>query len=506
MSEQHQEGLAHLLYGISQGGGFVALTGEVGTGKTTLCHCLLQQLPENIDIALVFNPKLNAVELLATICDELQIDYDKNKQTLKNLIDALNQFLLTAHAAGRRIVLLIDEAQNLSLNVLEQIRLLTNLETSTTKLLQIILVGQPELNLILAKPQLRQLNQRITARYHLTPLSLLETQHYIQHRLSVCGGSNSLFNRKAINKVFKLSGGIPRLINIICDRALLGGYVNDKQIIDAVIISKAAKEVLNPQNTSKGLLKKILISVLVVAVFAGFISYLIQIQPVKKHSILKGSFNKTVIEELQQTEIKKPQQYKTELSLNSYLKQRGLQLDAAITKLAQLWGKTIHINEGCKNIKNIGLQCLFDKSDWQSLSSLDRPIILELNLSASEKTYVVVKAFKNEILFLEDDSKYSFTIEQVKSFWDGYYLMIWQPPFQNSQELYLGESSEAVVWIKKQLGLKDVESDLFDDALKVEVINFQLKNNLTADGIVGARTFINLSNIEEKNNAPRLKN
>ncbi|HEY5141064.1 MAG TPA: AAA family ATPase, partial [Methylococcales bacterium] len=175
MSPRHQEGLAHLLYGINVGGGFVALTGEVGTGKTTLCHCLLQQLPKNIDIALILNSKLNAIELLATICDELGIIYDKNQHSLKILIDLLNQHLLTAHANGRRTVLLIDEAQNLSMEVLEQIRLLTNLETSKTKLLQIILVGQPELKELLKRRDLRQLNQRITARYHLQPLSLDET-------------------------------------------------------------------------------------------------------------------------------------------------------------------------------------------------------------------------------------------------------------------------------------------------------------------------------------------
>ncbi len=193
MSPRHQEGLAHLLYGINFSGGFVALTGEVGTGKTTLCQCLLQQIPKNIDIALILNSKLTALELLATLCDELGIRYDKNLQSLKNLIDCLNRHLLTAHANGRRTVLLIDEAQNLSLEVLEQVRLLTNLETHKTKLLQIILVVQPELQSLLKRKDLRQLNQRITARYHLLPLSLNETRAYIRHRLKVCGGQPDIF-------------------------------------------------------------------------------------------------------------------------------------------------------------------------------------------------------------------------------------------------------------------------------------------------------------------------
>lgn len=227
MSGHHQEGLAHLLYGIKQGGGFVALTGEVGTGKTTLCHCLLEQLPDNVDIALVLNPKLNAIELLATVCDELQITYDQDKQTLKSLVDSLNHHLLEAHALGRKTVLMIDEAQNLSLDVLEQIRLLTNLETSKTKLLQIILIGQPELKQLLEKKELRQLNQRITARYHLSPLSYSDTKKYIEHRLIVCGGDEKIFTHNAIKKVYKLTGGIPRLINILADRGLLGAYATN---------------------------------------------------------------------------------------------------------------------------------------------------------------------------------------------------------------------------------------------------------------------------------------
>ncbi len=243
MSENHKEGLAHLLYGIEHGGGFSALTGEVGTGKTTLCYFLLEHLSDDIDIALVFNPKLNTLELLASICDELQITYDKNQLSLKSLIDNLNTHLLASHAKGKQTVLIIDESQNLSLDVLEQIRLLTNLETTKTKLLQIILVGQPELNQLLKKPELRQLNQRITARYHLSPLSYLETKQYINHRLVSSGGAIDIFTPAAIKRIFKLSRGIPRLINIICDKALLGAYSTGIHPITTKIVNQAAREV-----------------------------------------------------------------------------------------------------------------------------------------------------------------------------------------------------------------------------------------------------------------------
>ena len=283
MSEQHQEGLAHLLYGINQHGGFVSLTGEVGTGKTTLCHCLLQQLPDNIGIALVFNPKLNAIELLATVCDELQISYQQDNQTLKGLIDNLNKYLIAAHASGRRTVLMIDEAQNLSLDVLEQIRLLTNLETSKAKLLQIILIGQPELKQLLAQPELRQLNQRITARYHLNSLSFSETDKYIKHRLSISGSNTNIFSRRAIWKVFKLSKGIPRLINIICDRALLGAYVGNQQTVTTKIIKQSAKEVFNATRTPFTVyLKYTFMGFIVLAGFALTMQYLPSSKPQKK--------------------------------------------------------------------------------------------------------------------------------------------------------------------------------------------------------------------------------
>src|SRR5210317_846476 len=187
MSARHREALAHLLYGLSEGGGFVQLTGEVGTGKTTICRCLLEQVPDNVDIALVLNPKVTSTELIATVCDELGIEYPAGDSSIKALTDELNRYLLDAHARGRRTVLILDEAQNLSADVLEQVRLLTNLETSTQKLLQIVLIGQPELRSLLAREDMRQLSQRVTARYHLDPISREEAGAYIKHRLQICG-------------------------------------------------------------------------------------------------------------------------------------------------------------------------------------------------------------------------------------------------------------------------------------------------------------------------------
>src|SRR5579863_8004735 len=244
LSERHAEALAHLLYGINEAGGFVQLTGEVGTGKTTIVRSLLAQAPKDAEIALILNPRMTAPEFLLTICEELGIDMPAaSRASLKDLVDVLSGYLLRAHAAGRRVVLVVDEAQNLSFEVLEQVRLLTNLETNTQKLLQIILIGQPELRELLARNELRQLAQRITGRYHLNPLSRDETLAYVRHRLRVAGATNDIFSAAALAEVFRLSQGVPRVINVICDRALLGAYSLDRHRVTSSLVRHAASEV-----------------------------------------------------------------------------------------------------------------------------------------------------------------------------------------------------------------------------------------------------------------------
>ncbi|HMK56854.1 MAG TPA: AAA family ATPase [Dissulfurispiraceae bacterium] len=244
MSSQHREALAHLVYGVKSDSAFVLLTGEVGTGKTTVCRCMLEQLADNYDTAFILNPKLTEEELLASICEEIRIQYPIEAPTVKNLVDRINHHLLDSHAAGRRTLLIIDEAQNLSPSVLEQLRLLTNLETNRCKLLQIILIGQPELRKMLDKPELRQLSQRITARFHLDPLSKNDISHYVGHRLAVAGARRQLFTPAGMKKLYVLSGGVPRLINLICDRALLGTYSQGRTRVNKRTLNKAAREVL----------------------------------------------------------------------------------------------------------------------------------------------------------------------------------------------------------------------------------------------------------------------
>ncbi|MGB0713179.1 MAG: ExeA family protein, partial [Gammaproteobacteria bacterium] len=244
MSECHQEAFAHLMYSIREANGFVVLTGEVGAGKTTLCRAMLAQLPDDVDVALILHSKMNARELVSAICDDLGIAYDKDEDGVKPVISALNTHLLRSNAGDRRTVVLIDEAQNLSVDVLEEVRLLTNLETDSRKLLQIALVGQPELADVLERQDLRQLAQRITARYHLEILDRGDVAQYVGHRLHVAGRDAPLFTKAALRALYRRTGGVPRLINTVSDRALMGGYAEGSALIERRHIEGAADEVL----------------------------------------------------------------------------------------------------------------------------------------------------------------------------------------------------------------------------------------------------------------------
>lgn len=249
MSKQHNEALAHLVYGVGREGGFVLLTGEVGTGKTTICRCFLEQIPENTDVAFILNPKLSSDELLATICDELSIPYIGDSMAIKDYVDYINERLLTTHARGRHTVLIIDEAQNLAPEVLEQLRLLTNLETHEKKLLQIVLLGQPELQEMFHRKELRQLAQRVTARFHLDALKIEELEPYITHRLAVAGAADprGIFPRKTLKALYQITKGIPRVINLVCDRSMLGAYTQSQRFVDVQTLKSAAAEVLGKQ-------------------------------------------------------------------------------------------------------------------------------------------------------------------------------------------------------------------------------------------------------------------
>jgi general secretion pathway protein A len=532
MSPRHQEGLAHLLYGINFGGGFVALTGEVGTGKTTLCHCLLQAIPEDVDIALILNPKLNAVELLATICDELGIIYNKNQHSLKSLIDLLNQHLLTGHANGRRTVLLIDEAQNLSMEVLEQIRLLTNLETNKTKLLQIILVGQPELKESLKRQDLRQLNQRITARYHLLPLSLNETRAYIQHRLTVCNGHPDIFKDSAIRKIYKLSSGIPRMINILCDRSLLGAYSSNAHVVTPAIVSAAAEETLALADKKSPYLAVSLAVLFLGGIAAGsyFQTYwpktrkqaLINVPAVNVPAVSAAiQIKPEIISQLLQPIQKEPLLIETfsaapavkPKTFHDWINNPDYSLNAALTSMLKLWGKPVpETNQAdCRYVEATGLRCMFGKANWKDMLAINHPAILEFSLASGKKSYALfVGLGQNQSMIRFKDSE-TFPVADVLKDWDGYYLIVEPPPVPDAKMIYPRQTSDDVLWLRFLFNTIDRKTEavqqprFYDDKLAARVIDFQRQHQLPEDGKVGDKTMPHLKNIASALNLPHLE-
>jgi len=527
MSPRHQEGLAHLLYGINFGGGFVALTGEVGTGKTTLCHCLLQQIPENIDIALILNSKLNAIELLATICDELGIVYNKNQQSLKNLIDRLNQHLLTTHANGRRTVVLIDEAQNLSMEVLEQIRLLTNLETNKTKLLQIILVGQPELKELLKRQDLRQLNQRITARYHLLPLSLDETRAYIRHRLIVCNGNPEIFKQSAIRKIYKLSSGIPRVINILCDRALLGAYSTNTHVITPKIVRDAANESLGVANEKSSSLSALLGLLLLSCIAAG-----IYFQPYWLKAINHAPVNLATTQPVLQVKPENTNQPQPLVrkepppieqintipaakmtTFNDWINNPDYSLNTALISALKIWGKPIPTNQqvDCNYVETTGLRCVFGKASWKDMLAIDRPAILEFSLTGEEKRHALLTGFGKNQSMIHFKDNMIFPVADALKYWNGYYLMLEQSPTPDVKLIYPHQTSDNILWLRHLLDSIDGKSAtveqprFYDDDLVARVMNFQHQYQLPEDGLVGSKTMAQLKNIARTLAFPHLE-
>lgn len=516
-SPQHQEALAHLLYGIGVGGGFVVLTGEVGTGKTTLCRCLVDRLPEDVDLALIFNPRLSPRELLASICDELRISYPENRANLKQLIDLLNRHLLKVHARGRRTVVLIDEAQNLSLEVLEQIRLLTNLETNQAKLLQIILVGQPELGLLLARPNLRQLSQRICARFHLCPLKLRETAAYIQHRLTVSGGEDSLFSWPAVFEIHRRSGGVPRLINLICDRALLGGYSLGKARVNYAIARKAARELLpKPVGHPERSFAVTPFALLAVLAVGGAVYLGLALRPDAA----------ALLRPLQADEQPKPERLppsppqaaptpapskitEPEPSFGELITDPGLARDKAFASLLSLWRiePRDDTTDPCQLAETKALRCLVVNTDWFKLRSFDHPAVLEFALPDGSNRYAVLTGIRDDKIELSfGDRRRAFEFADILPFWRGGATLLWKPPTGEAEPLTVGSRGEAVRWLRQMLHApaQDGNDDYFDAALKARLIAFQMEHGLATDGVAGPYSMIHLAKRADDPDVPRL--
>ncbi len=522
MSQRHREALAHLLFGMGEKGGFVLLTGEVGTGKTTLCRSLLEQVPEGVEVALVLNPKQTSLELVASLCDELKVSYPTPADSLKVLIDHLNRHLLEIHAKGRRTVVIIDEAQNLSTEVLEQVRLLTNLETTTRKLLQILLIGQPELHGMMAKPELRQLGQRITARYHLTPLSPEETAAYIEHRLEVAGCKRPLFTRSTPHLIHRLSGGIPRLINTICDRALLGAYGRKHTVVNRSLARKAAAEVMGKKAfiRSPGVTGWLLGLLLLVLLGAGWL-FLEDPNPGRWWPPWQGEAVKTTAQSADRAAKMNVGETPKTLDDVFYGEKVDTHMQNAFQSLLKHWGLAIPNTDGpamsgmgvCEWAPNAGYRCYSNRGNWTTLKHLNRPAVLELIDSRGRRHYAAAMQIKDQEVILDfGDNRLSLSKNDLDPFWFGDFTLIWKPPPIKSAILKKGDMGPDVRWLKVQLnrieGLSDVsdgtEKAVFDDIMEMRVMNFQRSHAVKADGIVGEQTLIQLTKAERKTPSPAL--
>ena len=532
MSARHREALAHLLYGLGDGGGFVQLTGEVGTGKTTICRCLLEQIPENVDLAVVLNPKVTAIELIATVCDELGVGYDVENVSVKLLTDVLNRYLLDAYARGRHTVLIIDEAQNLSTDVLEQVRLLTNLETATQKLLQIILIGQPELRTLLAREDMRQLAQRVTARYHLEPISRDETSAYIKHRLQICGSSQAVFNKRAVDKIQQLSGGIPRLINVLSDRSMLGAYVEGKTQVDVKVVKKAATEVLAIDSNEKirrnrlPLLLGVMSMLLIIALAGWYQSWQrpestpVTAARVKDKPASIAAVDKTgevaAVANLQQpAEVAAVEDEAEQQSLATLLTVADSSYyRSAWTELFALWSVVLPESvspDFCNFAKQYGLLCLDEQGNWNTLRQFDRPAILTLLAANGERVPVVLQHLDDSVAeVLIGNELYRLPTEQVERSWYGDFVLLLQAPPGGRLFLRVGDRDPVVSWIRSRLEIAlgviiPAQDPLkFDYALQREVLAFQRDHGLVADGVVGKYTMIHLNTASGREGVPLL--
>ncbi|MEX0603915.1 MAG: AAA family ATPase [Marinobacter sp.] len=543
LSERHKEALAHLMYGVKGQGGFIVITGEVGTGKTTVSRCFIENVPDHVDIALILNPKLSSRELLSSICDELGIGHPAGA-SIKRMIDLINAHLLEAHAAGRHKVLMIDEAQNLSADVLEQLRLLTNLETAEKKLLQIVLLGQPELQEMLAQPELRQLSQRVTARYHLDAIERNELPAYLSYRLSVAGQRTEFFSPGAVKTLFRRSGGVPRLINLISDRAFLGAYAEGLHHVDARHIKNAAKEVLGgtksrevkPLASQKLLIATVIVSLAVavvltiglfqkgpvnfgneIPVLAGTVQRTenapvvpsVESEPVTDQSVEPENTQ----EEPEETQAPQDTQAtppdttaEPEQNLSFSVENDGVSLSDGFQSLFGVWGINYQPAENpvaCDFAESTGLRCLHRQGNWRSLQQINHPVILELRDDGGEQRFVTVISLAGDRATIASETgPREVLLAELERHWFGAYSLVWRlPPYLRSDNT-AATGADRELWLNAQLmqlvrrfaSDSDERQSLEAMPLDQQIRWYQKEKGLEADGIAGAMTLIQLNN------------
>jgi len=537
MSERHREALAHLLYGVRGDGGFVVLTGEVGAGKTTVCRCFLEQVPERCNVAYIFNPKLSVDELLLTICAEFHIaaaHAGPGSATLKDHVDALNEHLLRTHAAGQSNVLIIDEAQNLSADVLEQLRLLTNLETNERKLLQIVLIGQPELRALLAQPQMQQLAQRVIARYHLDALSEPETTQYVGHRLAVAGLAGAVpFDRGALRSLFRHSRGVPRRINLLADRSLLGAYSQGSARIDGRVVDSAAREVFDapeamPSPPRAARERALLVGAGLAAgaaMVAGVLFFFPRGEPGPATSAAvrtapaaaAGEAAKEAPKEAAKESPKnaaptapaaEPSAPAGEAPLpatRSFDLATGFESlvgaeKPAWNELARLWNIGLDDGDPCAAARRQQLQCFrSNRATLALIRQLDRPGVLTLRDAYNRAAYAMLAGLTDDAALLTiDGSTRPVPLLALADYWRGEFATLWRAPPDYAGAITDRRAGPPAKWLALQLATargdgRAVAGQFDDEMLKGWIHAFQLTQGLPSDGVAGPLTLMQLN-------------
>jgi len=559
-SDKHSEALTQLLYGIKGRKGFLVITGEIGAGKTTLCRALLNELEANIKSALILNSNLSELELLQAINEDLGIPF--NFDTKKELIGELNKFLLRELEDDGNVVIIIDEAQNLTPSVLEQIRLLSNLETTKEKLLQIVLIGQPQLRDILELPELKQLNQRISIRYHINPLSRKETEDYINHRLVIAGSKGDItFTAGAINRIYKYSGGIPRLINVVCDKSLLAGYVLETKNITRPIVEKSIDEIEGAttykKKPSADRRKKDLkplvaasVLILILLVFSWFWlnnppQFLSSINAKEQQGAIspgKEDNNAVSISESSPKVESQEAQVAIEPKVVTEEERGGgyFYFDAndivrspdpafsnvtSLLTILKLWNKGVDLESQYEKWKDHtgyfsfwaeaakhGLQATFLRLDFQRLRALGIPCILQVqDEDFKNLEYIVFLGYDQDKMVLGSGSQglYELPEEELDKVWNGVSILIWDNLFNLTRELREGMSGEDVKKLEeifRKLGyFKGIPpTDYFSAITSTVVKHFQSSAGIRVDGIVGPETKIALYKRMENSGYPSL--
>lgn len=528
MSQRHKEALAHLLFGVRGGGGFVLLTGEVGTGKTTVCRSFLGQVPSNCNLAYIFNPKLTVLELLETICHEFGVPMPvKDQPTVKDYLDPLNDFLLKAHAQGRNNLLVIDEAQNLSAHVLEQLRLLTNLETSQRKLLQIILIGQPELRDMLARPQLEQLAQRVVARYHLGALAETQTAQYVRHRMEACGLRRPVpFSRKALRRVHQLTAGVPRRINLLCDRSLLGAFANGQSQVSTAIVDRAAREVFAPQRPQQRGARHVFVLGLGVAMGVGLLvggQHLLQALQEPSSALLPAAKAKPVAQALAAASA--PAAMPASAPVVSAADEPQASASAAAVpvavasaaaatggppqllrdeaeawrELAQVWKLAVPAQGvPCEAWQAGHVRCYSRKLNLGVVRQLDRPGIITLDADTGQPSYAILTHLTETSATLRAaGTEQTVTLAALAQRWQGDFATLWHSPAGYEPGPVRGP---AIEWLSAKLALANGEPALarkarLDDKLTAAIRTFQMAQGLPVDGTPGPMTYMQLNRV-----------